>query len=197
MPTPRQRLLDAVVDFALVHGLADHSLRSIAQHVGTSHRMLIHHFGTREGLLVAVIRAVEDRQRRLLLALLAQPPSADAGWHFWQHLCDPALQPQERLFFEVYGQALLGRDWAQPLLEGVVDDWVDPIEARLLEAGADPTTARADARLALAVSRGLLLDLLATGDRAGVDAAMARFLAWFAAAALPAVDPPQQPSSRE
>jgi AcrR family transcriptional regulator len=195
MPTPRQRLLDAVVDFALVHGLADHSLRSIAQHVGTSHRMLIHHFGSREGLLVAVIRAVEDRQRQLLLELLAQPPTADAGWRFWQHLCDPVLQPQERLFFEVYGQALLGRAWAQPLLEGVVDDWVDPIEARLLEAGADPTTARADARLALAASRGLLLDLLATGDRTGVDAAMVRFLEWFAAGALPAVDPRQAHSS--
>jgi AcrR family transcriptional regulator len=197
MSTPRQRLLDAVVDFALVHGLAEHSLRSIAQHVGTSHRMLIHHFGSREGLLVAVIRAVEARQRQLLLELLAEPPTVDAGWQFWQHLCDPALQPQERLFFEVYGQALLGRDWAQPLLDGVVDDWVDPIEARLLEAGADPTTARADARLALAVSRGLLLDLLATGDRTGVDAAMSRFLQWFAAAALPAVDLREARSSGE
>jgi hypothetical protein len=36
------------------------------------------------------------------------------------------------------------------------------------------------ARLGVAVVRGLLLDLLATGDRAGVDAAMERFIAAFA-----------------
>jgi hypothetical protein len=39
-----------------------------------------------------------------------------------------------------------------------------------------PALARARARLGVAVTRGLLLDLLATGDRAGVDAAMDEFI---------------------
>jgi hypothetical protein len=45
-----------------------------------------------------------------------------------------------------------------------------------VDAGAEPAAARNRARLGLATVRGLLLDLLATGDRAGVDAAMEEFL---------------------
>ena len=39
-----------------------------------------------------------------------------------------------------------------------------------------PAAARANARLGVAVTRGLLLDLLATGDRDGVEAAMEHFI---------------------
>src|SRR3954453_16466277 len=154
----RARLLDAAVDHALEHGIADASLRQLATALGTSHRMLIHHFGSREELLVEVIKVAEERQR----ARLAETNVRE----FWRQLRDPAFGPQERLFFEVYGQALRGQPWATPMLDGVVDDWVD----------AFPATARTQARLGLAVTRGLLLDLLATGDVAGVDEAMDLFL---------------------
>ncbi len=176
--TPKERLLDAVVESALTDGIADKSLRAIAAAAGTSHRMLIHHFGSKEGLLVEVIRAVEARQRALFAQWRADPdgPLEELGRAFWSHLRDPALAPQERLFFEVYGQALQGRDWAKPLLAGVVDDWVGPLAAMLTATGESPATARIDARLAVAVTRGLLLDVLATGRSAEVDAAMDRFL---------------------
>ena len=42
--------------------------------------------------------------------------------------------------------------------------------------------ARAEARLGVAVVRGLLLDLLATGDREAVDAAMERYISAIAPA---------------
>ena len=45
----------------------------------------------------------------------------------------------------------------------------------------DPATARVDARLAVAVARGLLLDVLATGGSAETDAAMERFTQLIAA----------------
>ncbi|WP_392839226.1 hypothetical protein [Streptomyces sp. LN500] len=45
-----------------------------------------------------------------------------------------------------------------------------------IATGADPAAARNRARLGLATVRGLLLDLLATGDRDGVNAAMEDFL---------------------
>lgn len=82
--------------------------------------------------------------------------------------------PLERLFFEVYGQALQGRQWAKPLLEGIVEDWAAPVTAMLEAGGASPQTARTVARLSVAVTRGLLLDVLATDDRE-VDAAMQYF----------------------
>jgi AcrR family transcriptional regulator len=182
--SPRQRLLDAVVDHALDHGIADQSLRAIADAVGTSHRMLIHHFGSKEELFVEVIKAVEARERGALVALhdATDASAEEIGRRFWARLRDPALHAQERLFFEVYGQALQGRPWARPLLDGIVDDWLAPLQALLEAEGADAATARIDARLAVAVARGLLLDLLATGATEAVDAAMARFNAMFAAA---------------
>jgi len=175
MPTSqaRERLLDAAVRHALDAGIADLSLRQLAAAIGTSHRMLLYHFGSREGLLVAVTQAVEEQQRA---ALLGPGTTAGDARRSWEHLSDPRMWPQERLFFELYAYALRGRPGTEGFLDGIVESWVAPVAAALAEAGADERTARADARLAVAVVRGLLLDLLATGDRAGVTEVYERFL---------------------
>ena len=177
----RERLLAAAVDYAAEHGLADLSLRTLAAALGTSHRMLIFHFGSKEGLLVEVVRAVEARQRELLDEVRANPQLDPLGQMqaFWQHLTSPALWPYERLFFEVYAQGLLGKEPAKRLLEEAIDAWLPPVVDLLVSQGVPPVEARAEARLAIAVTRGLLLDLLATGNHQGVDAAMDRFTALY------------------
>jgi AcrR family transcriptional regulator len=177
-PTTKERLLAAAVEYVAAHGVGDVSLRRLATALGTSHRMLIYHFGSKEGLLVEVVRTVEAQQRAALAEL-----SRDAGGspgeivrRMWRRLVDPALAPHERLFFELYGQALQGRAHAAPLLEGIVELWLEPATALAIEHGVPPRDARNNARLGLAITRGLLLDLLATGDRAGVDAAMEYYI---------------------
>ena len=162
----RGRLLDRIVDYGSKHGLAEHSLRTIASGVGSSHRMLIHHFGSRDEMLVSVVQEVERRQ------LVALAELGD-GELLWERLSDPSMAPLERLFFELYAKALLGAPWGERFLDGIVDSWVDPVAAMLELDGLAPEVARARARLGLAATRGLLLDLLATGDRDGVDAAAA------------------------
>jgi AcrR family transcriptional regulator len=185
MPRPstdtRERLLAAAVDYAAEHGLADLSLRALAAGLGTSHRMLIFHFGSKEGLLVEVVRAVEAQQRTLLEQLRADPELdlLDQLRAFWQHLTSPALWPYERLFFELYAQGLQGKQPATRLLEDAIQAWLTPIADLLVSAGAPVEEARAEARLAIAVTRGLLLDLLATGDLDAVGAAMDRFTALY------------------
>jgi AcrR family transcriptional regulator len=187
MPRPstdtRERLLAAAVDYAAEHGLADLSLRALAAALGTSHRMLIFHFGSKQGLLVEVVRAVEAQQRALLEQLRADPELdlLDQLRAFWQHLTSPALWPYERLFFEVYAQGLQGKQPATRLLEDAIDPWLTPAADLLAAQGVPVQEAQAEARLAIAVTRGLLLDLLATGDLAAVDAAMDRFTAQLAA----------------
>jgi AcrR family transcriptional regulator len=182
MPTSqaRERLLAAAIGHALRAGIADLSLRELAAAIGTSHRMLIYHFGSREGLLVAVARAVEETERAALLDSGTSPADARRSW---RRLSDPKLWPQERLFFELYSHALLRRPGTEEFLSGIVESWVGPIADALVRDGAAERTARADARLGVAVVRGLLLDLLATGDSAGVDEAYERFLRSAAAAA--------------
>jgi AcrR family transcriptional regulator len=188
--TARERLLRAAVDHVAAHGISDLSLRQLAAALGTSHRMLVYHFGSKEGLLVAVVREVEARQRQALAELAAEPdlPPIEQGRRLWQRLTDPALWPHERLFFEVYGQALQGRPHTTALLDGIVETWLGPITDLNIRHGMAPDAARSTARLSLAVTRGLLLDLLATGDREGVDEAMERFVEMYQAGQAPAGD---------
>jgi AcrR family transcriptional regulator len=143
--------------------------------------MLICHFGSREGLLAAVTRAVEEQQAALLEPSATLPDARRS----WQRLSDPSRWPQERLFFELYASALRGRPGTEGFLDGIVESWVAPVAAALVKAGAGERTARADARLGVAAVRGLLLDLVATGDRAGVDEAYERFLQHLSATAAP------------
>ena len=73
----RERLLDAVVAHFTEEGLADQSLRRIAEAVGTSHRMLLYHFGSKDGLLLAVVREVEARTQGRLAGLERGRPRRD------------------------------------------------------------------------------------------------------------------------
>jgi AcrR family transcriptional regulator len=179
MGEARDTLLDAAVEYAAHHGIADVSLRQLATALGTSHRMLVYHFGSKEGLLVAVVREVEARQRAFLADLDGSLPPVELGRRLWERLSDPAMWPYEKLFFEVYSQALRSRPHTAEMLEGVVESWVAPIADLNVRNGVPPGDARATARLSVAVTRGLLLDLLATGDQDGVREAMDRFLALY------------------
>ncbi len=176
----RDRLLDAAVVHAMEVGIAELSLRELAGAIGTSHRMLIYHFGSRQGLLVAVTREVEERQKA---AYRRSSDSAKDPRQTWRRISHPSLWPQERLFFELYAQALQGRTGTESILDGIIESWAEPLREAFRAAGDDEASARADARLAIAVTRGLLLDLLATKDRAGVDEAFERYLELAAALA--------------
>ncbi|OBI75870.1 TetR/AcrR family transcriptional regulator [Mycobacterium sp. E740] len=159
----RRELLDAVVAEVAANGLGDRSLRDLAASVGTSHRMLLHHFASREELLVAIVGEVERRQLELSRQLPADPAEAIAA--MWANLRRPELRPFERLFFECYARGAQGEQPFARMLPDAVENWLSD------EQGST----RAMMRLGLAVARGLLLDLVATEDLDGVDAAAAAF----------------------
>lgn len=177
----RERLLGAAIELAAQDGIRDVSLRQIAAVLGTSHRMLIYHFGSKDGLLAAISAAVEQQQRDAL-ARLSDDPSVtpvEAASRMWERFADPAVWPLERLFFDLYAQALHGSEALAGFLDAALEPWFAPIVEAQTASGMPAEAARALARLGVATTRGLLLDLLATGDRAGVDAAMRMFLDWF------------------
>lgn len=174
----RDTLLDRVLAYAAGEGIADKSLREIAAGVGTSHRMLLYHFGSREGLLAAIVGAMEARERQVLARLAGEAGGAEApervSMRLWEQVSDPALRPFVRLFFTVVGLAVQGVPGTEALLHGLSEPWMDDgaATARRLGMTVDPATLR----LSLAASRGLLLELLAGADPAEVTASYARFV---------------------
>jgi AcrR family transcriptional regulator len=172
MPDPRAELLARIVDFAARSGLADRSLREIATGAGTSHRMLLFHFGSREGLLTAVVAAMEARQRAAMSAMAgsaADPAELMTG--IWRSVSDSEVRPFVRLFFEVFALSTRG---TTPGVAGLTASWLDDAELAAERLGI--TADRAMLRLGVAVSRGLLMDLLAGDDPAEVDAAHELFV---------------------
>lgn len=182
----RERLLRAAVGHLSEHGIGDQSLRQLATQLGTSHRMLIYHFGSKEGLLSEVVRTVELSQRKVLDDLLEDDelPPAEQGRRFWERAIDPALG-YGPLFFELAGQAMRGKAHTGALREGIVGMWIEPLTEMCLRSGYSPEAAPAAARLMLAVGRGLLFDLLATEDRAAVDEAKELFISLFESSLRP------------
>lgn len=178
----RADLLDRVITYLADAGVGDRSLRQIAAGAGTSHRMLIYHFGTRDGLLVEVVKEVEERTRGVLAELRDSTGTPrELAQEFWRRLSDPAMAPYERLHFELYGAALGGKESVTPVLDGIVSLW---LKDESMFAGLP----LARARMAMMFVRGALMDLLATGDRDGVEASVQAFidLVWPSG-------PPEQP----
>jgi AcrR family transcriptional regulator len=172
----RDDLLRRVVTAAADGGLARRSLRDLAAQVGTSHRMLIHHFGSRDGLLAAVVESVERDQNERLGDLPVD--AAEAVRASWRRFSDPSLWPIERLFFECYARGAQGEPPFDRLVPALVDQTLAAVSARA-DVGADED-GRAMARLGLAVIRGLLLDLVATGDRKATTRALELFASMVA-----------------
>ena len=176
----RERLLDRVIAKVAETGLADQSLRELAAGAGTSHRMLLYHFGSREGLIAAIAASIEAQQRQALArhAAEAEGPS-DLQRRLWTEVTAPELFPFVRLFFEVLGLALAGRAGTEEFVDGLIEPWLDEAEAAARAVGLTPH--RDELRLGIAVTRGLLIDVLATGDVEGATRAHERFIAMWEA----------------
>ena len=158
-PTRRADVLGRAADYVLERGLARLSLRPLAKALGTSPRMLLYDFGSKELLIQDVLAEI---RRRELTLLEADVRTLDDVWAW---IAAPEREPFLRLFFEVYVGGLGSRE-AAPL----VRDWLD-----FLATSWSPPVDEATATLMVAVVRGLLLDRLATGDTARTDAALRRF----------------------
>jgi len=157
--TIRAQLRDRAVHHVLANGLSDTSLRAIAEQLGTSHRMLIYHFGSSEEFWDAV--------------LSGRMPTLEETW---ARVASSRNLPVIRLVFQIYGEALKDRTRFRTFLSQVVDSWLNTIASGLeKDLGVGRAKAKREARLRLAVIRGLLLDLLTTGDRPGTTETLREF----------------------
>jgi AcrR family transcriptional regulator len=172
----RSELLELAYAYALEHGLAELSLRPLAAAIGSSPRVLLYLFGSKDGL----VRALLARARREELAMLAElrpetPRSAAEA--VWGWLARPEHRGVLGLWVEAYGRSVVdpGGPWGG-YARSTVDDWL-AVLARAQPAAAQRTArGRAQRTLTLAVLRGAVLDLVATGESERVDAAVREHL---------------------
>lgn len=179
--SPKQRLLDKLETHVSIHGVGDLSVRGMAAAIGSSHRMLNYHFGSRREILIELSKSVERKQRAAFEEMASDETIAptDVMRRMHAQVADTSLHSQERLFFELYSISLNSDVPDEGFLPDVVEAWIPSLVILFERLGFQGEAAEAEAHLALAVSRGLLLDLLATNDRKSIDAAMNRYVARY------------------
>ena len=182
-PSARDDLLGRAVAWFAEHGIGDTSLRTLAAGIGTSHRMLNYHFGSRAGLLAAVVEAVEREDRAVLERLLTEHSDPfEAGAAFWAHVSERATTFGP-LFFELSSHAMRGESYAASLRTWLGEGWQGAFATAYEQLGLPPGRADALARISVALARGLILEAAVTGDRTATDRAMEAWSALVAAEA--------------
>jgi AcrR family transcriptional regulator len=176
-PSPRKlELLEAAYRYALAHGLADLSLRPLATAIGSSPRVLLYLFGSKDGLIQALLERARADELAMLEDLSRDRPGTSlegAALEIWTWLADPAHRSLLVLWVEGYSRSLVepGGPWTN-FANQTVADWLDVLAAYQPAQARRTVAGRAQRTGVLALLRGALLDLLATGDRRRVDASI-------------------------
>jgi AcrR family transcriptional regulator len=164
----RTELLDAAYGYVLVHGLADLSLRPLAAAIGSSPRVLLYLFDTKDGLVRALLARARADELAMLDDLRRHHPDVDlagAAARVWDWLSDLNHRDLLRLWVEGYAHSLVdpAGAWGD-FAERTVADWLAVLGAYQPAAKRKSAAARSERTAILALLRGALLDLLATGD---------------------------------
>ena len=179
-PAQRERraeLLDEIVEYIVRHGLAGISLRPLAAAVKISPRMLLYYFGSKEKLISEVLAEIRLRQRTdFVEAVSASGSRRERFLRVWNSWTGPRMEPLGKFWFGVYALALQNPELYSDFLKRFINDWLPIYEQAFIAAGFAPERARNLASLSLAAMRGLQLDLLASGERARIDAAVDELL---------------------
>ena len=164
MSARREELLERAYGYVLEHGLASLSLRPLAEAVGSSPRVLLFLFGSKDGL----VRALLDRARSDELDFLSRAPAGDltaVAGRVWDWLAAPERRSLLTLWVEAYARSLVEPDgpWGG-FAARTVADWLDLLAAAQPPARRRSAAGAAERTAVLAVLRGAMLDVLATAD---------------------------------
>lgn len=174
----KDRLLTLAAQHVWTHGYQTISFRAMAEHIGTSHRMLSYYFGSSEAFWEALLSKLRSQQQARLLASSQMASGLPSLQDVWRLLTTDEQLSVFRITFQLYGKALAEPERYRSFLDEVVNSWVDRIAAGLVvDKGCTPDAARIEARLRLAVIRGLILDVLTTNDLPSATQALMQFAA--------------------
>jgi AcrR family transcriptional regulator len=168
-------LIEKLTDYLVKHGIADLSLRPMAAAVGTSARLLIFHFGTREQLLTEVLESIQDGLQRSLAELVSLQYGAEDPAPlrlFWDWALKEVNFARLRVLYQL--QVLAAQDqksYGRYLKKNSVN-WLETVQAVLKPQHRSPSLAT----LIVAVFDGLFIEVMSTGDRRRATGAIDEFI---------------------
>lgn len=172
----RQELLDRIVDHLAEHGLAQTTLRPLAAALGVSINRLVHHFGTKEELIATALRRAVERQTAVERGWIQRDPSismADLYRKWWKWMnAKPENLALVRLGYEAAALDTTVTGLPGDLRADQLAVWRHIVEGKLRQEGLSEATAQSEATIQKAMFTGFILDLVASGDRKRLGAAL-------------------------
>jgi AcrR family transcriptional regulator len=177
-PAKRRDLLDRVRAYVVRNGLADLSLRPLARALGTSDRMLLYYFGSKERMVTEALAVYERRpllRARNLLDSVGSPRDPAGLRRFmeetWRQLSAPDLRATLPLYLEIMAAGLLHPDRYGPVVRDTLNEWRRLLASAFRDLGMPEARARTEAALLVDATFGLLIAPLTDGDWDRADAA--------------------------
>jgi len=165
----RAELLDAIVGYLAEHGLAGVSLRPMAKELGVSVNALVHHFGSKEELVVEALHRAAEIQEGITRRWRAREPDlteADVMRKWWRWMNRDAKNlALVRLGIEAAALDATVSGLPGEVRAAQIGYWRAGIESRLVADGVPAADAAVEASLVKAMFTGLVTDLLASGQR--------------------------------
>lgn len=180
-PQRRREVLDAIIGELAHTGIGHFSLRTLAEGLGQSTRVLTHHFADKNALLTAVLERLDERQHDALRAAAGWDdpgvPVSSLVTAAWARNLGPDELAMTRLIREIEGLAAAGR---LPLPgPGFVRGRAEFVAACLVRRGLAHDAALTRATLLNSAFSSLEADYLITGDRERTEAALGELCAWI------------------
>ncbi|GAA0444451.1 TetR/AcrR family transcriptional regulator [Streptomyces stramineus] len=168
----RAALLADVTDYLARHGIAGLSLRPLAAELGTSSRMLVYYFATKENLLSQALEASRPEISELFADITSGEDLQRVLLSLWEDITSGGQRRSAPLMLQVMALAVVPDSAYTEFAAREVTSWVDPLAEALMRCGQRPEAARARATALVSGTRGLLLDRLVTHDHQRTDAAV-------------------------
>jgi AcrR family transcriptional regulator len=177
--TTRARLLDATIESLVERGWAGTSTTEVVRRAGVSRGAQVHHFPTKEDLVLAAVAHLLERRTREFEAAFADLPAAQrspatAMRLLWEHCFRDSFAAWLELLVAARTDPALHARFVE-LEAGFFDGAVATFRGLFAEASADPTFARVALKLAFGVLDGMAIGRMLDAPDAELDVVLDAF----------------------
>lgn len=174
MPRPtdhakREQLVAHATEVLARTGIIDTSLRSLATEMGTSARMLVYYFGSKEQLILAVMKGSQAQNVPEPVLYTTREELRQWCLDDWHHITRGGGRSRLRILEQVFGAACGQNSPYAAYTAETLAQLTHNAQRRMEAIGMPADVAEIRARLALAAIQGLVIDFFTTTDHARVD----------------------------